>query len=279
MISDVAGVVCFALAALGLQHHYFDPQFSNDRGWREVAALLAPATAADMIAVNYPTPTLWYYYRGPAPHITLPPAPQDTAGTEAALQKIEQSGAGLWFVQSSSPGWDDPPHAAGQADDLLDLRNEQKLPYFTIGMYRPRSQALQGAKAINARLGDWGELLAARVNVSTRKQIEVTLYWQASQSVPASYKVFVHALGPDGQLWGQADSLPHGGKAPTNTWRPSLLVLDRHILPLKPNAPAGAYTLLAGLYDEATAQRVPARDAQNQSLADNSVPVVQVQIP
>ncbi len=113
-----------------------------------------------------------------------------------------------------------------------------------------------------ARGGDW----------------EITLYWQARGRVPISYKVFVHLYDAAGNLRAQVDDYPLRGEAPTNTWLPGEVVVDRYTLSLPSDLPLGIYRLAIGLYDPASGQRLPAQDAAGQPLRDNAVPLREVEI-
>jgi hypothetical protein len=79
--------------------------------------------------------------------------------------------------------------------------------------------------------------------------VPVTLYWKAMAPLQHNLRVFVHFLGPDGNLWGQSDKW-NPADFPMNGWPLDLYVRDEHDAPLQPDAPPGVYTVRAGLYDE-----------------------------
>ena len=89
-------------------------------------------------------------------------------------------------------------------------------------------------------------------------KVSATVQWQALRSLDQDYTVFLHAVGPDGTVWGQQDSMPKGGKAPTGQWRPGAVLADQYSLVLGPDMPAGTelrYEL--GVYQWQTGQRLP----------------------
>jgi len=86
----------------------------------------------------------------------------------------------------------------------------------------------------------------------------LTLVWRARGPTDRRYKVFTHLLGPQGKLWGQQDAEPAQGAAPTVTWVAGEVVSDTHTITLEPEAPAGTYRLLVGMYHEASGRRLPA---------------------
>lgn len=105
-----------------------------------------------------------------------------------------------------------------------------------------------------------------------RAALRVTLLWQAEQQTPANYKVFVHLEDAAGVRVAQSDAVPLFGLYPTKRWQPGESVRDYHDLALPAGLPAGRYVLRAGLYDEATGQRVTLRDGRD-SLVIAALPI------
>jgi len=102
-------------------------------------------------------------------------------------------------------------------------------------------------------------------------QVELTLAWRCLAPMGASYTVFIHLVGPDGQIVDQRDSLPQGGALPTNYWVAGEMIEDSYTLSLPQGAAAGDYRFAVGLYDAATGARLPAADADGQRLADDRI--------
>jgi hypothetical protein len=63
--------------------------------------------------------------------------------------------------------------------------------------------------------------------------------------------VFAHVRGQGETLWAGQDGWPQQGAAPTSTWTAGQVIKDPYTLMLKPDTPAGQYTLEVGLYDAA----------------------------
>ncbi len=85
----------------------------------------------------------------------------------------------------------------------------------------------------------------------------VTLTWQSLQAVAEDYTVFVHLLGPDGQLHGQVDAWPVQGTYPTSAWTPGETIVDPYRVSLDADAPLGSYQVEIGFYLLATNTRLP----------------------
>ncbi|MCB0041670.1 MAG: hypothetical protein KDE23_18430, partial [Caldilinea sp.] len=83
-------------------------------------------------------------------------------------------------------------------------------------------------------------------------------------------KVFVHLVGPDGTLVAQSDAVPAQGYG-TEQWIEGEVVADEHVLVLPADLAPGAYRLRAGMYDPATAARLPASDAEGRPYPDDAI--------
>lgn len=94
--------------------------------------------------------------------------------------------------------------------------------------------------------------------------IEVTFWWQARQPMARSYTTFAHVVDEAGQIWAQADRIPtvDENPLPTDMWDKGEWIGDTFQLTLKPDTPPGQYSLLAGVYDSQTFERLPAISEQ-----------------
>jgi len=107
---------------------------------------------------------------------------------------------------------------------------------------------------INAPLGDVATLVGLTLSprlpapLSPGHSLTTTLIWRAESETNTSYHVFLHLIGPDGNLVAQSDSIPAGWTRPTTGWLPGEYITDVHPLTVPPGTPAGDYTLFAGLY-------------------------------
>lgn len=87
--------------------------------------------------------------------------------------------------------------------------------------------------------------------------VQLTLYWQALQEMEISYTVFTHLLDTEDRMWGQMDSIPGRGEAPTTSWLEGEVITDQHEIVVDPEAPPGEYVVEVGMYDASTGQRLP----------------------
>lgn len=98
--------------------------------------------------------------------------------------------------------------------------------------------------------------------------LDLVLYWQAEQKINTDYTVFVHVLGPDGQILGQRDAPPDNGAYPTSRWAAGEVVADPIRVPLPPDLPPGPLEVVAGMYRPDSGQRLPVLDDQGQPVDD-----------
>jgi len=90
--------------------------------------------------------------------------------------------------------------------------------------------------------------------------IQLTLYWQALHEMSVSYTVFTHLLDAEEGLWGQMDSIPLRGEAPTTSWVSGEVVTDEYEIVVDTDAPPGEYVIEVGMYDASTGERLPVYD-------------------
>jgi hypothetical protein len=83
-----------------------------------------------------------------------------------------------------------------------------------------------------------------------------------------NYTVFVHLLGPDGQLHGQVDAWPVSGTRATSTWAPGEAIDDHYSVRVDPDAVAGAYQVEIGLYLLSGGERLPLLNRNGEPVAD-----------
>lgn len=106
------------------------------------------------------------------------------------------------------------------------------------------------ATPVHATEGDVAQLIGYDVSpAKAERGLDVTLYWFALRETSQNYKVFVHLLGPDGQVIAQHDGDPVGGYSPTTRWKQGELIADTHRLELDDKVRPGQYQLRAGMYE------------------------------
>jgi hypothetical protein len=103
----------------------------------------------------------------------------------------------------------------------------------------------------------------ATTSLSPGDTLSVTLFWQAVAEMRTDYTIFVQLLNSSGQVAAQIDAPPLAGAAPTTTWLPGEILTDPYTLSLPADLPTGDYHLITGLYNAATAERLPIAGGDN----------------
>ena len=85
----------------------------------------------------------------------------------------------------------------------------------------------------------------------------ITFTWRVDAPFETDYTVFIQVWDEAGQYITGFDGPPVGGDYPTTWWSPGEIIEDTHRLHLS-QLPPGEYTLLAGLYNPDTGDRLPA---------------------
>ncbi len=123
----------------------------------------------------------------------------------------------------------------------------------------------------DANLERLGKLVGydlATSRVAPGETMDLILYWQPNETTGERLTVFVHLVDEQGVIIGQSDQEPASGSRPTSSWLPDEFIADRHSVRVQNNALLGPATLLVGLYDRATGQRVPWVNGEGQVIGD-----------
>jgi 4-amino-4-deoxy-L-arabinose transferase-like glycosyltransferase len=85
--------------------------------------------------------------------------------------------------------------------------------------------------------------------------VQLKLYWQVERQPDEIYSIFVHLVGPDGQIVAQGDQWPGG--LPGNTWAAGQIIIDEYAIQLPQDAPLGRYQIVLGVYMPSNGLRLP----------------------
>jgi len=107
-------------------------------------------------------------------------------------------------------------------------------------------------------------------------ELKLTLFWQPLTTLPVDYTTFLHLQNREGVTVAQRDSQPLGGAYPTSNWQAGETIIDPMTLPLPDTLPAGSYTLVAGLYQLETMERLPVANAP---AGENSIILGEITLP
>ncbi len=122
-----------------------------------------------------------------------------------------------------------------------------------------RAEAPAIANPLDADLGGKARLIGyawSDAPATAGSKLSITLYWEVLERFDDNYSVFIHVIGPDGQMVAQRDTFPGLGNYPTARWQPGEIIADTYPVPLPADAPARV-RVLAGMYLLSTMQRLP----------------------
>jgi hypothetical protein len=109
-----------------------------------------------------------------------------------------------------------------------------------------------------AVFGDAIEVVTASLAPTTARPgeaVTVELTWRTVAPVRRSYQVFVQLVGPAGGAGG-VNAVPGGGLAATVRWAPGVVIADRFVVPVMPDAAPGLYEVWTGFFQPATGERL-----------------------
>ncbi len=115
-----------------------------------------------------------------------------------------------------------------------------------------------------------------REGLRAGEKLRLTLYWQATGRMEASYTVFTHLLDEDERLVAQKDSPPQCGAAPTNSWLEGEIVVDEYQIEVGADTRPGKYRLEVGMYQATSGQRLPAFSEEGERLPGDRILLDQV---
>jgi serine/threonine protein kinase len=120
-----------------------------------------------------------------------------------------------------------------------------------------------------------GAVLRQR-SLRTGEILGITLRWEATRTIGQRYVVFVHLIGPDGNLVAQDDRQPH---LPTTEWFEGISIVDPHQITLPLGAPTGRYQIRTGMYPEGQpGNRLPVVDPGSTTQEANSILVAEIDV-
>ena len=281
-VSVVAGGLLLALMLASSGHslfnYFYDPAYAKSPDWRAFVATLRQQSApGDLVIHNYPDPALQYYLQGDLPLVVLPASsPVDPVATAEALDKLAAERQRLWLVPQPSALWDADGLVESWLDRHCDKVHQEAVGSLSLSLYLTPPAFLSRMTPINAHFGDKVELAGYKLTTDVASPqsgiltttpntaLRLTLYWRVLAPMEISYTVFTHLLDANGQLWTQKDNPPVRGSYPTTEWRVGEAIVDKYDIVIPPDAPAGQYELVVGLYDATTGQRLPLLDKTEQ---------------
>lgn len=133
----------------------------------------------------------------------------------------------------------------------------------------------------DAQFGDGIKLLASEqstVTVHPQDEMQVSLLWQAEQSLPTSYLVFVQLLGEGDHKIAEWNGAAGGDWYPTIVWQVGQRMWQDIPLAIAADAQPGHYRTIVGLFDPVSGERLHLQDG-SPMMSVGEVEVVERETP
>ncbi len=213
-------------------------------------------------------PVAWY---NPANALAWPPGSGPMA---VALPRIDRTIPTLAtelsqrFFDDAQLVYDEKLPGGQRVFKLYQARGRQALDDHLLTLGAPFITTPQRTQVITApvNLDNRFKLLGYEIVPSALKpgqKLRVITYWETQRSFLDNLIAFTHLIGPDGQLYAQADQLD----VFTDSLYPGLAFAQLHHLRLPPDAPPGQYHVQVGIYQRGSLQHLPIL-VNGQSIAD-----------
>jgi 4-amino-4-deoxy-L-arabinose transferase-like glycosyltransferase len=148
---------------------------------------------------------------------------------------------------------------------------EQDVTIQSLAVFDPghHPTPIDGLSPTNADFGDLIALRAVGVPEQGRagEVVNLDFHWEGLADIPVDYSMFIHVMDAEGNRVGGYDGLV-GGALTSSTWMPGYPLYES--IPVQLPEMPGTYPIYLGLYDLATAERLPV-DA-----LDNRLPIGQI---
>lgn len=249
VVAIAALLVLQAGALRSLDRYYTDPAYSKTVGWRQLAAALEDLTAglpadAVRIAQNFPDPTLWYYYRGPVPHVVLPPRALDAAAAGEEVARLAAAGVRRVILPvQPAAWWDDRGIAPVTLAAAYTLAGERQVAGWPVQVYVRPPEVMPAVAAIFT--GGLTLAVAAVEPVAAQAGglVAVHLRWQPGpEALPAGEKLTLQMLDAHDTVVAQTDQPLLASVIAARPASYGILLPEQGLAP-------GAYRLILALYN------------------------------
>ena len=244
-----------------------DSRFGRD-DLRGAAAYLRGAVGGEEAVIllsGHLAPAFAYYYGGgnaypiPARHTPSPSVDEIvTLDVLDELNRIIAGRRGVWLLL-----WqDDVVDPNGVVRTVLDLATTRapversfrglELRHYVFPPGTQLHREMISKVPLNVTVGQEEVVLLGcdlpTVPVPAGSAATVLLFWQALRPVASDYRLSLRVIDEYGQERAHLDRRLAAYMYPTDRWRPGVLVMGRHDVPLPPGLPPGEYALQARIY-------------------------------
>ncbi len=266
--STVFVIVGVGLVGYGLRNHYFVPEWSKNRGLREMASIIeSKLKPGDIFIANFPDPAQDYYFNDVIQHRTMLPHSPSMTSTDITneLKMLAKEYRRFWFVPIEARQWDAQKTTLGILDSQYVREAEYVTDKLELIRFASHYSDASGSSFVGKSFVAGPKLEHAHISVNGNSSVRVvsigdkltvTLIWSTDDVLQNDYVVFVHLLDSEGNLLASHDGLPAAGQRSTTTWTTNETVLDVHKFQVPTVSINGQARIVAGLYTQENGERL-----------------------
>jgi len=258
-----------SLFGAGGWNYFLNAQYAKAPDWHGLrAALLEAVGPEDLVLRNYPDPSFDYYFHGRLQQMILPTSRTDSPEiTMAQVRHLLATHNTIWFMPQ--PGYWDPDQVVrNEIEEQGHYLAEEWISGFHVFQYASYASEHAGhlAVAVNHHFRDTAILASYRVATVQHPfqqgaDTTIELAWTPLEVTQSPLTIFVHLLDDTGLIVIQDDHPPQHGRITSTQWTEPFR--DTHSLSLPADMRAGAYTIIVGLYDPLTGERILTTNGQD----------------
>lgn len=239
------------------------PQYQRDDVRALAQRLSSTLTANDVILLDYPDYAMDFYYRGPAPAVTLDIRDSDEAAAAQVASATRGKGrvaALTWAHSHFDPRGFLPWLLLSSGRKTRDWN----VSTLNVDEYRLDAPvALPDLRPAEARFPGLSLTGAYTPPATGGRDVRVALRWRNDGAAPANSKAAVSLVDRRGRVLATRDNaLIDAYGRPIATWPPGAEAVNYYSLPLPPGTPPLDYDVVVSVYDADTLKPLSVLDAQ-----------------
>jgi len=270
LITPLIFTVYIGLNATSYLAYRTDPAFAKAPRWRQLRETLTTQLSQvdnGIVVRNYPDPAFDYYMQDHVPNITIPTfenAANDVIAEQTA--DVLETYQHIWFLPQDGV-WDPDQIALQTFEDQSLFLLDQWVGSTHILLYanpypttpaEPQILLDHNFDSIITLTG--ANMFSSQASLEPGSTFSVELFWNTVSNDTRNLTVFMQLIGParpDGsQIWAQDDHPPQQGRISPQTWELDRTFADVHTLQLPEELPSAEYTIITGIYDPKTGERL-----------------------
>ncbi|MBZ0295219.1 MAG: glycosyltransferase family 39 protein [Anaerolineae bacterium] len=255
-------IVFLSIDGMSLANFYYNHDYAKSNNWRELAGYLHQHMQSDDLVIPSSSDIAFtLYYDNFSDIKYLPANPlQPEEEIRQVLDDSRNDYHSFWVVGRTPPDWQNISTRDSWLSENMQLVRTTNIDDLPINQYL--TWEVQPAEIKETPLTAFDDLVelsgVSILSPEPDNKLFIWLYWHPLKVADTSYKIFVHLVAdsPSGStVLAQDDQYPQDARITTTNWSAAEVYRDVYQLSLD-GIPAGQYTLITGLYDPTSGDRV-----------------------